>query len=364
MDPSSRKGALPFSSLISEPALELNPLVTGWDDAWRPTRLELEGGRAIAGDPDTVRSAARALEGGHAAAACAALDAFSTRQFNVPSPRGPVHCGGRTLVMGVINTTPDSFSDGGKWLDKDRAVEHGLRLAEQGADILDVGGDSTRPGARPVPAAEERRRTEPVVAELVRRCAVHVSIDTGKAVVAAAALDAGACVVNDVTALADPDMAARVARAGAALVLMHMQGAPRTMQKNPTYRNLLGEISLYLRRAMATAAEAGVEHERIILDPGIGFGKTLSHNCEIVRRLPVLASLGRPILMGCSRKSMIQRALGLPVGERTNATLALNVLSIAGRASIIRVHDVTEAAEAAAMADVVRRGGRHTGGDS
>ena len=345
-----------LTNLISETALKLNPLVTGWDNARRPTCLEFEDGFTLAGDPDSVRFAADGIHEAEAAAVAATLAAFDLTDFELPCPAGPIRCGKRTLIMGIINTTPDSFSDGGEWLDKDRAVEHGLAMAEQGADILDVGGESTRPGAEPVPAEEERRRTEPVVAELVKRCGRPVSIDTSKASVAAAALDAGAAIVNDVTALSDPEMAPLVAKAGAALVLMHMQGEPRTMQKEPDYANVLREIAMALRTAMAGAAEAGVDLGRVIIDPGIGFGKTLAHNCEIIRRLPVLASLGRPILMGCSRKSMIQQALGLPPGRRLNATLALNVLSIAGRASIIRAHDVREAAEAAAMADVARSG--------
>lgn len=334
----------------------LNPLVTGWDDAWRPTRLEFEDEFKISGDPDSVRFAADGIDEDEAAAVAATLDAFDRTEFEVPSPAGPVRCGKRTLIMGIINTTPDSFSDGGPWLDKDRAVEHGLELAEQGADILDVGGESTRPGSDPVPADEERRRTEPVVAELVKRCGKTVSIDTRKASVAAAALDAGAAIVNDVSALADREMGPLAARTGAALVLMHMQGEPRTMQEEPRYTDVMREIAMFLRRAMAKAADAGVGLTRIIVDPGIGFGKTLAHNTEIIRRLPVLASLGRPMLTGCSRKSLIGHALGLPPGRRLNASLALNVLSIAGRASIIRVHDVREAAEAAAMADVTRSG--------
>jgi len=351
------------SHVISETACRLNPLVTGWDDGWGPTRLELADGTVLSGDPASVRSAAAALDPERGEAAAAALEAFARREFRLPSPAGELACGGRTLVMGAINTTPDSFSDGGRWLDKDRAVEHGLRLAAEGADILDVGGESTRPGAAPVAAAEERRRTQPVVAELVKRSGVPVSIDTMKADVAAAALDAGAALVNDVSALRDPRMPSVVAGSGAVLVLMHMRGEPRTMQKAPRYGNVLAEVAHYLRQAMVRAAEAGVSLDRMIVDPGIGFGKTLAHNTELIRRLPVLASLGRPVLVGCSRKSLIRHALGLPVERRLHATLALNTLSIGGRASIIRVHDVEAAAEAAAMADVTLGGPPRTFGD-
>ena len=345
-----------LANLTSGTALRLNPLVTDWDSAWRPTSLQFEDGFTLAGDPDSVRFAADGIQEAEAAAVAATLAAFDKTEFELPCPAGPIRCGERTLVMGIINTTPDSFSDGGECLDNVQAIERGLELVAQGADILDIGGESTRPGADPVSAEEERRRTEPVVAELVKRCGKPVSIDTSKASVAQAALGAGASIVNDVTALADPEMAAVVAKAGAALVLMHIQGEPRTMQKDPEYADVLREIAMHLRCAMAKAGDAGVDLGRIMVDPGIGFGKTLAHNCEIIRRLPVLASLGRPILMGCSRKSMIERAIGLPHGERLNATLALNVLSIAGRASIIRVHDVREAAEASAMADVTRSG--------
>jgi dihydropteroate synthase len=348
--------------VLSDDAVRLNPLVTGWDAAWRPTRLVFDHGRALEGTPEQVRDLAARFDargrphGGRPAAAgvaTATLDAFGRREFAVPSPAGPLRCGRRTLVMGIINTTPDSFSDGGEWLDSGRAVAHGLELVEAGAHLLDVGGESTRPGAAAVDTSEERRRTEPVIAELVRRAGVPVSIDTSKPAVARAALDAGAALVNDVTALADPAMAPLVARSGAALVLMHMQGTPRTMQQNPTYRDAVRDVARFLRRAMARAAGAGVAAESIIVDPGIGFGKRLDHNAALIRRLAVLASLGRPILMGCSRKSLIGKAVGLPVEQRLHATVALNTLSVAGRASIIRVHDVRAAAEAAAMTDAI-----------
>lgn len=341
------------STIISASALKYNPLVAGWDDAWRPVRIEFEDETVVRHALDAPDGVPERLDDERRSLAIATIGAFCTREFVLPLPCGQLSCGRRALVMGIINTTPDSFSDGGQHYAKEAAIEHGLRLAAQGADILDVGGESARPGATPVSADEERRRTTPVVAELVRQCSVPVCIDTNKATVAAAALDAGAVMVNDITALRDPGMASLVARAGVALVLMHMQGEPRTMQKNPVYRNVMREIASFLRRAMAKAAAAGVDLDRIIIDPGIGFGKTLEHNLEIFRRLPVLASLGRPILMGCSRKSLIGNVLGLPVNERLTGTVALNVLSIAGRASIIRVHDVKEAVEAARMTAAV-----------
>ncbi|MFW6107596.1 MAG: dihydropteroate synthase [bacterium] len=338
--------------LIARSALELNPLVTGWDEQGRPTRVELADGTVVAADAESVRDRARELSG-PAQVVLAALDAFAERPKHLTCRGRRIDLDGRTLVMGIINTTPDSFSDGGQFLEKEQAVEHGLELVAQGADLLDVGGESTRPGAEPCPADEELRRTEPVVAALAEATEVPISIDTAKPAVAAAALAAGASAVNDVTALSDPEMAPLVAEHDAGLVLMHMQGEPRSMQRSPHYEDVLLEITLYLRRAMARAVEGGVPLERVVVDPGIGFGKTLVHNSEIIRRLPVLASLGRPILMGCSRKSMIEHALGLPVERRLHPSLALNVLSVAGRASIIRVHDVEAACQAAAMADAV-----------
>jgi dihydropteroate synthase len=360
------------AAILSDDALRLNPLVTGWDNAWRPTQVILEDGRVLEGAPDALRDLAarydascdsaprpRSVSGPHGGRplsdglTIATLDAFARHDFEIPSPAGPICCGGCTRVMGIINTTPDSFSDGGEWLDPSRAVEHGLQMVEAGAHLLDVGGESTRPGAAAVSADEERRRIEPVVAELAARAGVPVSIDTGKAAVARAALDAGASIVNDVTALADPQMASLVAETGAALVLMHMQGTPRTMQTSPTYRDVVREVGGFLRRAMARAVAAGVAPEQVVVDPGIGFGKRFEHNAALFRNLAVLASLGRPILMGCSRKSLIQHAIGLPVERRLHATVALNTLSRAARASIIRVHDVRAAAEAAAMADAI-----------
>jgi len=336
------------SDLFSSVALRLNPLVVDWNHPGQALRMAFADGSEA-----PVPGGLSRLDHETLPPAEATLDAFNQNEFEVPCPAGTLRLGRRTCVMGIVNVTPDSFSDGGRWLDSDSAIKHGLNLVEQGADILDVGGESTRPGAPPVSSEEERRRTEPVVAGLAKRCSVPISIDTMKAEVAQAALNAGAAIINDVSALSDPEMASLVARTGAALVLMHMQGTPRTMQVAPTYNHLIADIALYLRRAITRACEAGVEVRRILIDPGIGFGKTLEHNTQILRRLPVLASLGRPILMGCSRKSLIQKALGLPMGRRLNASLALNVLSIVGRASIIRVHDVAEACEAAAMTDAV-----------
>jgi dihydropteroate synthase len=256
-------------------------------------------------------------------------------------------------LMGVVNVTPDSFSDGGRFLDPEAAVAHGRRLIDQGAAILDVGGESTRPGAPAVEAGEELARVEPVVAGLAGAGAT-VSIDTSKAVVAAAALDAGAEIVNDVTALgADPEIAGLCAERGAGLVLMHMQGDPRTMQENPTYDDVVDDVRAFLAERLERAVAAGVAEERIWLDPGIGFGKTLDHNLELLRRLPELAQLGRPLVVGTSRKSFIAKIDGSEVGDRLGGTIASSVLAWRGGAAVLRVHDVREVAEALRVAAAI-----------
>ncbi len=255
-------------------------------------------------------------------------------------------------LMGVVNVTPDSFSDGGLFLDAEAAVVHGRELAGQGAEVLDVGGESTRPGAAEVSAEEERARVEPVVAGLAKTATV--SIDTSKAAVAAAALDAGATIVNDVTALRhDPELGALCAGRGAGLVLMHMQGDPRTMQEAPSYDDVVDDVKAFLAERMEVAVGAGVDEERVWLDPGIGFGKTLDHNLELLRRLGELRELGRPLVVGTSRKSFIGRIDGSEVGERLGGTLASSILAAAEGADVLRVHDVAEAAQAAKVASAI-----------
>jgi dihydropteroate synthase len=256
-------------------------------------------------------------------------------------------------LMGVVNVTPDSFSDGGLFLDAEAAVRHGQKLARDGADILDVGGESTRPGAEEVSAEEERARTEPVVAALAE--AGHtVSTDTSKLAVAEAALDAGAVIVNDVTALRhDPEIAALCAERDAELVLMHMQGEPRTMQANPAYDDVVDDVKAFLAERIEVAVAAGVEEERIWLDPGIGFGKTLEHNLELLRRLGELRELGRPLVVGTSRKSFIGKIDGSGVGDRIGGTIASSVLAASAGADVLRVHDVREAAQALKVAGAI-----------
>ncbi len=255
--------------------------------------------------------------------------------------------------MGVVNVTPDSFSDGGLYLEPARAIAHGRELAAQGAEILDVGGESTRPGAEEVPLEEELRRVVPVVEGLAREEAV-VSVDSSKATVAAAALDAGAEIVNDVTALrGDPEMAALCADRKATVVLMHMLGTPRTMQREPHYGDVVAEVRAFLAERVEAAMAAGIAEERIWLDPGIGFGKTADHNLELLRRLPELAELGRPLVVGTSRKSFIGRLDGSGGGERLGGTIASSVLAAAEGAAVLRVHDVAEVGQAMAVATAI-----------
>ena len=251
--------------------------------------------------------------------------------------------GGRDFtLMGVVNVTPDSFSDGGLFLAPDAAIAHGLELAAQGAGILDVGGESTRPGAAPVSADEERARVVPVIEGLIaRRVQARISVDTSKSVVASAALDAGASIVNDVTALrASPEIAGLVANRDAGLCLMHMLGEPRTMQLDPRYDDVVADVKRFLEQRLAFAVSEGVPEERIMLDPGIGFGKTLAHNLELLERLPELMSIGRPIVIGTSRKSFIGRLTGREVDRRLAGTIATNVLAYERGARIFRVHEV------------------------
>ena len=255
-------------------------------------------------------------------------------------------------VMGVVNVTPDSFSDGGEFFDAERAIAHGRELADEGADILDIGGESTRPGAEAVDAEEETARVAPVI-EALAADGARVSVDTSKPEVAARALDAGAEIVNDVTALGDPEMAALVADRGAELVLMHMQGSPRTMQENPTYDDVVDDVRAFLAERVERAVDAGVQEERIWIDPGIGFGKTVDHNLELLRRLRELTDLGRPIMVGTSRKSFIGKLTGAPVDQRLGGTIATCVLAVANGAAGVRVHDVRPVREALAVAAAI-----------
>jgi dihydropteroate synthase len=260
------------------------------------------------------------------------------------------------LVMGVLNVTPDSFSDGGRFLDAGAAAQRGMEMAAEGAALLDVGGESTRPGASPVPPEEELRRVIPVIRRLARAIRLPISVDTSKAEVAARALEAGASIVNDVTALrGDPRMAEVVARSRAGVVLMHMQGTPATMQRRPRYRNVVLEVAAFLRRSAARAEEAGIDRARIILDPGLGFGKSLRHNLELMNGLDALVALGYPVAVGPSRKSFIGKTLGVDIPERLEGTLACVAQAARAGVRIVRVHDVRSAVRFLRMQEAITR---------
>ncbi|HEX3294182.1 MAG TPA: dihydropteroate synthase [Solirubrobacterales bacterium] len=257
-------------------------------------------------------------------------------------------------IMGIVNVTPDSFSDGGEFLDPERAIAHGGELAAEGADVLDIGGESTRPGAEGVIAEEELARVAPVIEALARDHGPAISIDTSKLAVAEAALSLGARMVNDVTALrAEPDLAALCAERRCELVLMHMRGDPRTMQENPVYEDVVDDVKAFLAERIEFAVSQGVAEERIWIDPGIGFGKTVEHNLELHRRLRELGELGRPIAFGSSRKSFIGRLTGADVEHRLGGTIASNVIAYANGASMLRVHDVAPMRQALTVADAI-----------
>jgi dihydropteroate synthase len=255
--------------------------------------------------------------------------------------------------MGIVNVTPDSFSDGGEFLDPERAIAHGRQLAKEGADVLDVGGESTRPGAEAVDADEELRRVIPVV-EALAGDGLTVSIDTSKVPVAAAALDAGVGMVNDVTALrAEPELAGLCAERGVEVVLMHMLGDPRTMQEDPTYDDVVDAVKAFLAERIDFATAAGIDENRIWVDPGIGFGKTVEHNLELHRRLGELAELGRPIAFGSSRKSFLGKLTGAEVDRRLGGTIASNVIASANGAGMLRVHEVAPMEQALTVAEAI-----------
>lgn len=284
-----------------------------------------------------------------------ALDNHARTRFEIRMGARRLTVGPEPAVMGILNVTPDSFSDGGRWLESSSAVARADRLVEEGADIIDVGGESTRPGSDPVTEQEELARVLPVVETLASRIDVPVSIDTRHARVAREAVAAGACLVNDVTGLqGDPDMAAAVAETGAGVVIMHMLGQPRSMQDHPHYDHLMADICRYLRRGIQIAADAGVPEDGIIIDPGIGFGKTVRHNLEILARLGQLRTLGAPVLVGPSRKRFIGKLADVETpSERVYGTAAACSLAVAAGALVLRVHDVGEVRQALAVATAI-----------
>ena len=272
---------------------------------------------------------------------------FGSRTYDLAS---------RTHIMGIVNVTPDSFSDGGLFFDAERAVAHGHELAEEGADILDIGGESTRPGSDPVSEQEEIRRVVPVIERLSHECTIPLSIDTYKANVAHAALAAGACIVNDISGLTyDPSMIEVVHEHQATVVLMHVLGSPKTMQMRPVYQDVVREVYEFLESRSVAACGRGIR--QIIIDPGLGFGKELEHNLDLVRHLQKFKELGYPVLIGPSRKSFIGKILDLPIHERLEGTAAAVTACIMHGANIIRVHDVREMKRVAQVADALKEPG-------
>ena len=285
-------------------------------------------------------------------------------RFAIRSGDLTLELGKRTLLMGTINVTPDSFSDGNTFFETDRAIQQGELLAAEGADLLDIGGESTRPFSEAVPVEEELRRVIPVIKELAKRTSIPISIDTCKNRVAREALDVGATIINDVSALRfDPELVRVAANAEVPLVLMHMQGTPRVMQIEPRYHSLLSEVISFLEERIQFACAGGVSRERIIVDPGIGFGKTVNHNLLLIKHLDALATLGRPVLLGSSRKAFIGAVLDKEVTEREPGTWATVCTGIVNGAHIVRVHEVTICRQLADMIDAIQNAELEAGND-
>lgn len=271
-------------------------------------------------------------------------------------PDGELELGARTFIMGVVNVTPDSFSDGGRFFSPDEAVAHGLKLAAEGADILDVGGESARPGSDSISCEEEIKRVIPVISALKSRTDAVISIDTQKAEVAKSAIEAGAQIINDISALrTDPQIASLAAQTKAGLILMHMKGTPKTMQENPRYDDVVAEVRQFLAERTDFAQSQGVEKSRIAVDPGIGFGKTLDHNLIIIRNLADLADMGYPVLLGASRKAFIGHLTDRPAPERLWGTMGAHIAGALLGADLVRVHDVAPLKEALLVTDAIMR---------
>jgi dihydropteroate synthase len=281
-----------------------------------------------------------------------------------------LRCGSRTLdlstpiVMGVLNVTPDSFSDGGRWANTDTAIARGLEMVQDGAGIVDIGGESTRPGAATVSESEELRRVLPVVKELAKRVDVPISVDTSRARVIEAVCAEGASFINDVRALSEPGALEATAKSGAAVCVMHMQGQPQTMQKTPEYANAVREVTEYLQTRVIACRNAGIALDRIVVDPGVGFGKRLEHNLELLAHLDRFRQLDRPILIGVSRKSLIGTLTGREVQDRLAGSLAFATAAILSGASIIRAHDVAETCDAVRIAVALKQYGMRNSGEN
>ncbi len=276
------------------------------------------------------------------------------QQFRIQCGNKILDLSSRTHIMGILNVTPDSFSDGGKYFEPELAIERGLRMAEEGADIIDIGAESTRPGAEPVTVEEELRRMIPVLKGLLKKTNIPISIDTYKSSVAEASLRAGAQMINDISGLRfDPQMKEVIARFQVPVILMHIKGEPRNMQQNPIYEDLIGEIYVYLAESIRIARGARISQENIIIDPGIGFGKRLMDNYEIVKRLKEFQGLRCPIMIGPSRKSFIGKVLETPADQRLEGTIAVVAIGIQNGAHIVRVHDVKEVSRACRIVDLL-----------
>jgi len=327
------------------------------------TAADRNSAAVLTGTPDHLKRLAHLLAADQRIPASLArqvgslLDNYLRSDYKIDCRGKILDLGSRTHIMGILNVTPDSFSDGGRYADPEKALNHAREMVAVGADIIDIGGESTRPGAAPLSEEEELRRIIPIIERLSGELPVPISVDTYKSSVAKKALAAGAGIVNDISGLRfSPDMAAVVADAGAAVVIMHMKGTPRDMQQNPVYDDVVGEIRNYLDAGIELAVKAGVDREKILIDPGIGFGKTLEHNLALLNRLDEFKGLGRPVLLGTSRKKFIGTVLDLPVPEeRVNGTAATVALGIERGARVVRVHDVAPMAQIARMTDAVLR---------
>jgi len=286
------------------------------------------------------------------------LKNISKTQYSIRCRKRTLTLGKRTLLMGVLNVTPDSFSDGGLFFDKNKAISHGLRMVEEGADIIDIGGESTKPGSKPIELEEELRRVMPVIESIAKEVDIIISIDTYKSAVAQRAIEAGAEIVNDISGLHfDPDLAKVAAKGNIPLILMHIRGTPETMQKNVHYDSIFSEILQYLKDSIQRAESAGLDPRQIIIDPGIGFGKTVKDNLLIIKNLHEFRILGKPILLGTSRKSFIGKILNTEVEDRLEGTLSSIAIGVLNGAHIIRSHDVHQAKKAITVADAIRLAG-------